>query len=76
MREYGLGAVSGCKKKVKFEKFYRVIQGDMELTDRRRETNYGRADTMFLRCRDGFQWFQSHVVHEGIMELNPVELGI
>jgi len=76
-------AVRGCKKTVKavkkplnFKKFYSVIRGDMGLTDRRRETDCGRADTMFFRCRDGSQSLQGHAVHEGIMELNTMELGI
>ena len=64
------------KKTVSFKKFYSVIRGDMGLTDRRREADYDRADTMFLRCRDGSQSLQGHAVHEGIMELDPVELGI
>ena len=64
------------KKTVSFKKFYSVIRGDMGLTDRRRQANYGRADTMFLRCKDGFQSLRGHAVHEGIMELNTMELGI
>ena len=64
------------KKTVSFKKFYSVIRGDMGLTDRRRQASYDRADTMFLRCREGSQSLQGHAVHEGIMELNPVELGI
>jgi len=64
------------KKTVSFKKFYSVIRGDMGLTDRRRQANYGRADTMFLRCKDGFQSLRGHAVHEGIMELDPVELRI
>ena len=64
------------KKTVSFKKFYSVIRGDMGLTDRRRERSYDRAGNMFLRCKEGSQSLQGHAVHEGIMELNPVELGI
>ena len=64
------------KKTVSFKKFYSVIRGDIGLTDRRRRRNYDRVDTMFLRCREGSQSLQGHAVHDGIMELNPVELGI
>jgi hypothetical protein len=63
------------KKTVSFKKFYSVIRGDMGLTDRRR-LPFTRVDTMFLRCIKGSQSLQGHAVHEGIMELNPVELGI
>lgn len=64
------------KKTVSFKKFYSVIRKNMGLTDRRRERSYDRADTMFLRCKEGSQSLQGHAVHEGIMELDPVELGI
>ena len=64
------------KKSVSFKKFYSVIKADMGLTDRRREGSYDRADTMFLRCKKGSQSLRGHAVHEGIMELDPVELGI
>ena len=64
------------KKTVRFKKFHSVIRGDMGLSDRKRRTNYSRVDTMFYRCRNGYQSLQGHAVHEGIMELNPVELTI
>ena len=53
-----------------------VIRGDMGPTDRKRRTNYSKVDTMFHRCRDGFQLLQDHAVHKGIMELNLVGLAV
>ena len=80
VREYGLGAhvkaVSGRKKNSEVQK---VLQSN----PRGHGAGTGEGGQIvagqilyFSAAGDGSQSLQGHAVHEGIMELNPVELGI